>query len=160
MGRHSASTAADSEGENLPPAQSPSRSVKVPTLLVVGDKDQYCTTGACTPKSMLANERTYYSNQAGLEAIAVRDSGHDVQRHKNATQTNAAILQWVKDAGPDTYPRLSRPADPAGPEGRRDETLVLQPDFGVCPGQRLERGDFSCMVLGEGRVRPACPANE
>ncbi|MFJ8763218.1 transposase [Streptomyces cyaneofuscatus] len=38
--------------------------------------------------------------------------------------------------------------------------LVLQPDFGVCPGQRLERGDFSGVVPGVGRVRPACPAKE
>jgi pimeloyl-ACP methyl ester carboxylesterase len=92
------STAADSGSENLPPAQSSSRSIKVPTLLVVGDKDQYCTTDACTPKSMLANERPYYSDKADLKAIVVPDSGHDVQLHKNATQTNAAILQWVKDA--------------------------------------------------------------
>ncbi|MEU9367185.1 alpha/beta hydrolase [Streptomyces avermitilis] len=92
------STAADSGSDNLPPARSSSRSIKVPTLLVVGDKDQYCTTDACTPKPMLANERPYYSDKGDLKAIVVPDSGHDVQLHKNATQTNAAVLQWVKDA--------------------------------------------------------------
>lgn len=92
------STAADSSGSDLPPAQSPSRSVKVPTLLVVGDQDQYCTPGLCTPESMLAHERPYYSDEADLKAIVVPDSGHCVQLHKNAPETNAAILQWVKDA--------------------------------------------------------------
>jgi pimeloyl-ACP methyl ester carboxylesterase len=92
------STAADSESADLPPAQSPSRSIEVPVLLVVGDKDQYCTAGTCTPESMLANERPYYSHKGGLRAIVVHDSGHDVQLHKNATRTNAAILQWVKGA--------------------------------------------------------------
>ncbi|BCL32544.1 alpha/beta fold hydrolase [Streptomyces aurantiacus] len=92
------STAADSDSANLPPAQSPSRSIKVPTLLVVGDKDQYCTPGTCTPESMLANERPYYSDKAGLKAVVVPDSGHDVQLHKNAPDTNAKILTWIKDA--------------------------------------------------------------
>jgi pimeloyl-ACP methyl ester carboxylesterase len=90
------STAADSSGSNPPPAQSPSRSIKVPTLLVVGDHDQYCTTGVCTPASMLAHERPYYSDEADLNAIVVPDSGHAVQLHKNAPTTNTAILQWVK----------------------------------------------------------------
>lgn len=92
------STAADSESADLPPAQSPSRSIKVPTLLVVGDKDQYCTPGTCTPESMLAHERPYYSDKAGLKAVVVPDSGHDVQLHKNAPTTNAEILTWIKDA--------------------------------------------------------------
>ncbi|MGF2209459.1 transposase [Streptomyces albidoflavus] len=42
---------------------------------------------------------------------------------------------------------------------RAPKKLVLQPDFGVCPGQRLERGDSRWMVSGEGRVRLGCPAN-
>ncbi|WP_434450041.1 alpha/beta fold hydrolase [Lentzea sp. E54] len=89
------STAADSAGPDLPPAQSPSRSIKVPTLLVVGDQDPYCTAGVCTDESLLAHERPYYSDKADLKAIVVSDSGHSVQLHKNAPTTNAAILQWV-----------------------------------------------------------------
>ncbi|WP_184699245.1 alpha/beta fold hydrolase [Saccharothrix tamanrassetensis] len=89
------STAADSTGPTLPPEQSPSRSIKVPTLIVVGDQDPYCTTGVCTPESMLAHERSYYSDTADLKAIVVSDSGHSVQLHKNAPRTNAAILQWI-----------------------------------------------------------------
>lgn len=42
------SAVADSDSANLPPAQSPSRAIKVPTLLVTGDKGPYCTVGTCT----------------------------------------------------------------------------------------------------------------
>ncbi|MGW4571605.1 alpha/beta fold hydrolase [Streptomyces tendae] len=90
------STAADSETTPLSPAKSPSRTIKVPTLLVTGDKDQYCTVGTCTPKTMLANERPYYSDQADLTSIVVPNSGHNVQLHKNAPVTNTQILKWIK----------------------------------------------------------------
>ncbi|MEU5355455.1 alpha/beta hydrolase [Streptomyces sp. NPDC020947] len=90
------STAADSETTPLSPAKSPSRTIKVPTLLVTGDKDQYCTVGTCTPKTMLANERPYYSDLAGLTSIVVPNSGHNVQLHKNAPETNTQILNWIK----------------------------------------------------------------
>ncbi|MFF4471394.1 alpha/beta hydrolase [Streptomyces sp. NPDC001599] len=92
------STAADSDNESLPAAQSPSQAIKVPTLLVTGDKDQYCTVDTCTPRRMLANERPYYSDQADLTSIVVPNSGHDVQLHKNAPRTNARILHWIKAA--------------------------------------------------------------
>lgn len=92
------STAADSDSASLPPAQSLSRAIKVPTLLVTGDKDQYCTVGTCTPETMLANERPYYSDEADLMSLVVPNSGHDVQLHKNASNTNAQILQWIKAA--------------------------------------------------------------
>ncbi|MDT0612276.1 alpha/beta hydrolase [Streptomyces lancefieldiae] len=90
------STAADSDTTPLPPAKSPSRAIKVPTLLVTGDKDQYCTAGTCTSKTMLASERPYYSDQAGLTSIVVPNSGHNVQLHKNALETNTQILNWIK----------------------------------------------------------------
>ncbi|MFE0415539.1 alpha/beta hydrolase [Streptomyces tendae] len=92
------STAADSDNASLPAAQSPSQAIKVPTLLVTGDKDQYCTVDTCTPKTMLANERPYYSDQADLTSIVVPNSGHAVQLHKNAPRTNAQILHWIKAA--------------------------------------------------------------
>lgn len=90
------STAADSDTTTLPPVKSPSRTIKVPTLLVTGDKDQYCTAGTCTPNTMLANERPYYSDQADLTSIVVPNSGHNVQLHKNAPETNTQILNWIK----------------------------------------------------------------
>lgn len=92
------STAADSVSTNTPPAKSPSRAIKVPTLLVTGDKDQYCTVGRCTPETMLDHERPYYSERAGLTSVVVPDSGHSVQLHKNAPATNARILNWISNA--------------------------------------------------------------
>lgn len=91
------------EGAGLPesvPSQSLSRSIAVPTLLVVGDRDQYCTIPVCTSESMLQYERPYYSPEAELGAIVVTDSGHSVQLHENAPQTNAAILEWLSVAAP------------------------------------------------------------
>lgn len=44
------------------------------------------------------DERPYYSDQAGLTSIVVPDSGHSVQLHKNAPDTNARILGWVENA--------------------------------------------------------------
>ncbi|WP_253873788.1 alpha/beta fold hydrolase [Promicromonospora umidemergens] len=88
----------DAGGANLPTARSPSRAINVPTLLVTGDKDQYCTVDTCTPQTMLADEGPYYSDQAGLTSIVVPDSGHNVQLHKNAPQTNAQILRWIESA--------------------------------------------------------------
>jgi pimeloyl-ACP methyl ester carboxylesterase len=88
----------------LPPAQAPSRAITVPTLVVDGDHDiSYCGpdgSPACTPAALLASEQPYYSRKAGLHVIVVADSGHAVQLHKNAPQTDAAILHWVKSVSP------------------------------------------------------------
>ncbi|MFC9465124.1 hypothetical protein [Streptomyces coelicoflavus] len=46
-----------------------------------------------------AAARPYYSDQAGLTSIVVPDSGHDVQLHMNASETNTQILNWVKTTG-------------------------------------------------------------
>ncbi|MFE2463158.1 alpha/beta hydrolase [Streptomyces sp. NPDC059402] len=50
----------------------------------------------CTSRTMLAGERPYYSDQAGLTSIVVPNSGHNVQLHRNAPETNAKILNWIK----------------------------------------------------------------
>jgi pimeloyl-ACP methyl ester carboxylesterase len=88
----------------LPPAQAPSRAITVPTLVVDGDHDiSYCGpegSPACTPAALLASEQPYYSRRANLRVMVVPDSGHDVQLHKNAPQTDAAILKWVKSVSP------------------------------------------------------------
>lgn len=94
------STVQDTRFPEAVPSQSLSWSIAVPTLLVVGDRDQYCTVPVCTPESILQHERPYYSPEAGLDAIVVGDSGHSVQLHENAPQTNAAILEWLSVAAP------------------------------------------------------------
>lgn len=94
------STAKDTVIPEAVPSQSLSQSVAVPTLLVVGDRDQYCSVPVCTSESLLQHERPYYSPQARLQAIVVADSGHSVQLHGNAVQTNSAILDWLSVAAP------------------------------------------------------------
>jgi hypothetical protein len=82
------------------PSQSLSQSIAVPTLLVVRDRDQYCTGPACTSESILQHEHPCYSPAARLEAIVVADSGHSVQLHENARRTNAVILDGLSVAAP------------------------------------------------------------
>jgi pimeloyl-ACP methyl ester carboxylesterase len=72
----------------------------VPTLLVVGNRDQCCTAPVCTSGSILQHERPHYSPEAVLDAVVVADSDHSVQLHENAPQTNAAILDWLSVAAP------------------------------------------------------------
>ena len=94
------STEADSASAEASSSQALSQFIKVPTLLVLGDRDQYCTVPVCTSESILQHEGPYYSREARLEAIVVTDSGHNVQLHENAPQTNAAILHWLSMAAP------------------------------------------------------------
>lgn len=94
------STASDALIPEAVPSQSLSQSVVVPTLLVVGDRDQYCTVPVCTSESLLQHEQPYYSPEARLAAIVVPDSGHSVQLHANASRTNASILEWLSVAVP------------------------------------------------------------
>ena len=61
---------------------------------------QVCAIPACTSEPILLDERTRYSPEAGLDAIVAADSGHSVQLHENAPQTNAAILDWLSVAAP------------------------------------------------------------
>lgn len=89
------STTEDTDFPEAVPSQALSQAIAVPTLLVVGDRDQYCTAPVCTSESILQHERAYYSPAVRLDAIVVPDSGHNVQLHENAPQTNAAILRWL-----------------------------------------------------------------
>jgi pimeloyl-ACP methyl ester carboxylesterase len=82
-----------------PPADTaPSRAIKVPTLLVVGNHDQFFCDGpdgiTCTAQNVLASEAPYYSSQARLSAIVAADSGHAVQLQKSAPTTANQILSW------------------------------------------------------------------
>ncbi len=86
----------------LPANQSPSRSITVPTLLAFGDQDisygcAATSTVACTPQAVQAREQPF-SPKAELDVLIAPDGGHDIQVHKNAPQTDADILGWIKAA--------------------------------------------------------------
>lgn len=83
----------------LPPLLSLSRSITVPTLLVMGDHDAAFCGGldghVCTPQALLTAERPYYRSETELHVVVAADSGHDLQLHHSAPQSDAATLQWI-----------------------------------------------------------------
>ena len=86
---------------SLPAAQAPSRAITVPTLVAVGDHDASLCTPECSQAALQASEQPYYSRKAHVHVAVVAGSGHDIQLHKNARQTDTEILAWIRSvAGP------------------------------------------------------------
>ena len=84
----------------------PSRSIKVPTLLIVGQYDRVMCNVPGDPDGLVCNEHNvaqqeapYYSDQARLRVLVVRNTGHDLQLHLSAPETGEAILDWLSDEG-------------------------------------------------------------
>jgi pimeloyl-ACP methyl ester carboxylesterase len=77
----------------------PSRAIRVPTLLVVGEDDGlWCGPPdgfACTQATVAAREAPYYSSDARLTVTVVPRTGHDVQLHRTAPSSTATILRWL-----------------------------------------------------------------
>jgi pimeloyl-ACP methyl ester carboxylesterase len=92
---------------NSPPVPTaPSRAIKVPTLLVVGQYDRVMCTFAGDPDGLVCNrhnvaaqEAPYYSDEARLHVLVVADTGHDLQLHLSAPATGEAILDWLSTEG-------------------------------------------------------------
>lgn len=91
---------------NSPPAQSaPSRAIKVPTLLVLGQHDRVmCDEDGlvCSQQNVAGAEAPYYSSQARLQVLIAPETGHDLQLHETAAATGEAILDWLlsRELGP------------------------------------------------------------
>ena len=92
---------------NSPPVQTaPSQAIKVPTLLVVGQYDSVMCNVPGDPDGLVCNhdsvahqEEPYYSEEARLRVLVVRNSGHDLQLHRSAPATGEAILDWLSGEG-------------------------------------------------------------
>lgn len=86
-----------------PPSTAPSRSIKVPTLLVIGDHDKVMCGAPdgleCTTENVTAQEAPYYSPEADLEVMIASDTGHDLQLHPSAPKTGNDILDWIARTG-------------------------------------------------------------
>ncbi len=82
---------------NGPPAETaPSRTIQVPTLLVVGEYDGLtCPASGCTAAAFKAREAPYYSPQARLQVQITPNTGHDLQLHRTAPLTSIRILTWL-----------------------------------------------------------------
>jgi pimeloyl-ACP methyl ester carboxylesterase len=88
-----------------PPAETaPSRQIKVPTLLVLGERDAFFCGApdgiACTKEGVLNSEAPYYSPEARLDAIIAPNAGHSVQLHLSAPESTDRILRWVDSVTP------------------------------------------------------------
>jgi pimeloyl-ACP methyl ester carboxylesterase len=92
---------------NSPPVQTaPSRAIKVPTLVVLGQHDRVMCTFAgdpdglvCDDHNVAAQEAPYYANAKRLRVMVVPNTGHDLQLHLSAPETGEAILDWLLRVG-------------------------------------------------------------
>jgi len=86
------------------PALALSASIHVPVLVVVGDFDAaFCTAPSCTASGSLASEPSFYPADACPEAVAIPESGHDLDLHHTAPLTYSTILDWMdRRVGGDT----------------------------------------------------------
>jgi len=84
---------------NSPPAQTaPSRAIKVPTLLVLGEHDRVtCDEDGlvCNQYNVAKQEAPYYSHEARLHVLIAPNTGHDLQLHETAPATGEEILDWL-----------------------------------------------------------------
>lgn len=83
----------------LPPAQSPSRQITVPVLLVDGQHDAiFCadvTQYNCSdPASVQTYEAPYYPPQAHLKVVIIPGTGHDLALSTTVTLTDTIMITW------------------------------------------------------------------
>jgi pimeloyl-ACP methyl ester carboxylesterase len=82
------------------PADSPSRAIDKPTLIVMGDQDAlFCGPPDgpdCTSANLKAAEAPFYPGAPRLRALAVAQAGHDVTLHANAPSVDRRIQRWIR----------------------------------------------------------------
>lgn len=78
------------------PALSLASGVHVPVLVVVGDKDgAFCNPPSCSASGSLAGEPAFYPADACAEAVAIPNSGHDLNLHYQAPLAFFTVLNWL-----------------------------------------------------------------
>jgi pimeloyl-ACP methyl ester carboxylesterase len=82
----------------VPIADGISKQIKVPVLVVVGQKDNlFCGIAAtdCTSaKTVQQAEAPFYSPQAHLQVVVIPAAGHDLNLHKTAPIWFSAAISW------------------------------------------------------------------
>jgi pimeloyl-ACP methyl ester carboxylesterase len=85
----------------LPPDQAPSASIRVPTLLMIGQDDNvFCGPPDgldCAEGNVYATEKPYYP-EAELTVEVIPQTGHASLLHRTAPQAQKTILHWIKAA--------------------------------------------------------------
>ena len=81
----------------MPTATDPARSITVPTLIVLGDRDNiFCGPPDgldCSEAGLRAFEQPYYTVVPDI--YLARESGHAQALHRSAPETAAFMLSWV-----------------------------------------------------------------
>lgn len=79
---------------------SPSRAIRVPTLLVVGAQDNIACGPPdgldCTTANVTTQEAPYYTGSPRFQVLLAEQTGHDVQLHRSAPHTTTRILGWLE----------------------------------------------------------------
>jgi pimeloyl-ACP methyl ester carboxylesterase len=82
-----------------PPAESPSRLIRVPTLVVLGEQDMTASGDdgiVCTEESVRNAEAPYYPLvPGGIDVHVVANTGHSLPLHRNGRDTADFIMAWV-----------------------------------------------------------------
>jgi pimeloyl-ACP methyl ester carboxylesterase len=96
------------------PALFLSGAIHTPVLVVVGDFDAaFCTAPSCSASGSLAGEPGFYPADACAEAVAIPDTGHDLNLHYSAPVTYGVILDWMdRRVGGDTKAPAPEPCQP------------------------------------------------
>lgn len=82
-----------------PHGESPSRFIKVPTLVVLGEEDMTAAGSdgiVCTNEAVKNAEAPYYPLvPGGIEVHVVPRTGHSLPLHRNGRETTELIMKWV-----------------------------------------------------------------
>jgi pimeloyl-ACP methyl ester carboxylesterase len=82
-----------------PPVESPSRFIKVPTLVVLGEEDMTAAGSdgiVCTDETVRNAEVPYYPLvPSGIDVHVVPKTGHSLPLHRNGRSTADFIMGWL-----------------------------------------------------------------
>ncbi|HEU5471375.1 MAG TPA: alpha/beta fold hydrolase [Actinophytocola sp.] len=88
----------------VPPAQSPTRNIRVPVLVALGDHDNLVCDGAdgikCVATEIAALERPYFPNASRFATLIVAGSGHMLSQHRTAPVAHAGVIGWIRGVVP------------------------------------------------------------
>jgi pimeloyl-ACP methyl ester carboxylesterase len=85
------------------PKDSPSRLIRVPTLVVLGEQDMTASGPdgiVCTDETVKSAEAPYYPVvPGGIDVHVVAKTGHSLPLHRNGRSTTDFIIDWVNRRG-------------------------------------------------------------
>ncbi|WP_341530534.1 alpha/beta fold hydrolase [Nostoc sp. UHCC 0302] len=72
-----------------------STQIRVPVLLVIGQKDNFfCADNICSQENVAVSEAPFFSSQARLQVYVQKEAGHSINLHFNAFRWYEVAAQW------------------------------------------------------------------